>query len=256
MAGGPRTSSRLDWKKWGEIDPLFGVASWPGKRRGSSVPWTDDEFYRLGLEDWQDFQALWDRYGRRRGVCAEIGCGAGRITRHLAESFEAVEAIDVSEGMIGYAKERIPNSSVAFHVTDGLVLPLADASVDAVFSTHVFQHLDSYEQAASYFAEFARVMSTGATLMVHLPIHDWPLLPKALNRLYGLRRVAGDARAIIFRRLLEMNRVAPSIRGLSYPIGFVFETLARLGFESVELTVISVRSNGGLHPFVMARKPS
>lgn len=255
-AAGARTSSRLDWKKWGEIDPLFGVASWPGKRRGSSVPWTDEEFYQLGRDDWQDFLLLWDRYGVRRGVCAEIGCGAGRITRHLAESFEVVEAIDVSEGMITYAKERMSEPSVTFHLTDGLVLPLADASVDAVFSTHVFQHLDSKEQAASYFAEFARVMRPGATLMVHLPIHDWPLLPKALDRLYDLRRMAGDIRAFFAHRLVEGNRVTPAIRGLSFPVDFVFGTLGQLGFDSIEITLMAVRSNGGLHPFVLARKPS
>ena len=252
----PRTSSRLDWRKWGEIDPLFGVASWPGKRRGESAPWTDEEFYQLGLDDWQDFLALWERFGVRRQVCAEIGCGAGRITRHLAESFHAVEAIDLSEGMIRYARERIVNPSVTFHVTDGLVLPLADASVDAVFSTHVFQHLDSHAQAAAYFGEFARVMNGGATLMIHLPIHDWPLLRRTMGRLYEARRLAGDARAFLAHRLVERGRVAPAIRGLSFPVDFVFETLRGLGFESIEITVMAVRSNGTLHPFVLARTPS
>jgi SAM-dependent methyltransferase len=252
---GRRTSSRADWRKWGEIDPLFGVASWPGKRVGDSIPWTDDEFYGLGLQDWEDFAALWERFGLRRGRCAEIGCGAGRITRHLAETFEAVEAIDVSEGMIRYARERIVNPAVRFHVTDGLGLPLPDASVDAVFSTHVFQHLDSYPQAASYFAEMARVMRTGATLMIHVPVHDWPVLPRTMERLYKLRRLAGDVRAFLAHRLVEQNRVAPAIRGLSFPVDFVFGTLRELGLAPIEITVMAVRSNGALHPFVLARKP-
>lgn len=110
MTAGGRSSSRLEWRKWGEIDPLFGVASWVGKGRNDAMPWTDKEFYRLGGDDWQDFLGLWQRYGLRPGACAEIGCGAGRITRHLAETFERVEAFDVSDGMVRYAKERIESA--------------------------------------------------------------------------------------------------------------------------------------------------
>jgi len=30
--------SNLEWKEWGRNDPLFGVASWPGKQKGGSAP--------------------------------------------------------------------------------------------------------------------------------------------------------------------------------------------------------------------------
>lgn len=145
---------------------------------------------------------------------------------------------------------------MSFHVTDGLALALPDRSVDAVFSTHVFQHLDSHADAAAYFAEMARVMTAGATLMIHLPVHDWPLLRKSLGRLYQARRLAGGARAFLAHKLIEKGRVAPAIRGLSFSVDFVYGTLGRLGFESIEITVMAVRSNGGRHPFVLARRPS
>lgn len=251
---GTGASAVADWKKWGEVDPLFGVASWAGKGRQDATPWTDDEFYALGRQDWLDFWGLWQRYGVRPGVCAEIGSGAGRITGAMAETFARVEAVDVSQGMIDYARERVQSDRVVFHLNDGATLPLADATVDAVFSTHVFQHLDSRAQAAGYFAEIARVMSDGATLMVHLPVYDWPLLPKLLDRAYEARRVLGDLRARIARPLLERGRLRPQIRGLAFPVEFVFDALSELGLVDIEVTIMKVASNGGLHPFVLARR--
>jgi SAM-dependent methyltransferase len=256
LGGGPRrrASSSLDWKKWGEVDPLFGVASWAGRRRGDDLPWTDEEFYGLGREDWEDFRSVWGRYGMSPGACVEIGCGAGRITAHLAETFERVDAVDISQGMIDYARGRVTSPSVTLHLVSGVELPLGTGTADAVFSTHVFQHLDSHAQAATYFAEIARVMKDGATMMIHLPVHDWPLLPKVMDLVYGARRLAGDVRAFVTHGLVERNRLSPAIRGLSFPVGFVFGTLHGLGMESIEITIMTVRSNGSLHPFVLARK--
>jgi hypothetical protein len=98
-------------------------------------------------------------------------------------------------------------------------------------------------------------MRPGGTLMIHLPVHDWPLLPKALDAAYGARRRAGDVRAFLAHELVKRNRLSPAIRGLSFPVGFVFETLGGLGLESIEVTTMAVRSNGGLHSFVLARRP-
>src|SRR5437868_3435384 len=47
---------------------------------------------------------------RRRGTALEIGCGVGRVARHLAEAFDHVAAIDLSQGMIDEAKRRTSSS--------------------------------------------------------------------------------------------------------------------------------------------------
>src|SRR5258708_2555315 len=92
--------SNTEWKQWGKDDPLWGVASWDGKQKGGASPWTDEEFYALGESDWQDFLRHWRQYGIDTRSCLEIGCGAGRITRQLAKSFDRVYGVDVSEDMI------------------------------------------------------------------------------------------------------------------------------------------------------------
>jgi len=150
--------SNTEWKQWGKQDPLFGVASWANKEKGSVSAWTDEEFYALGESDWRDFYRIWQQYGVSRETCLEVGCGAGRITRQLVNSFDHVQAVDVSEDMIKYARERIGAKNLQFFVVDGIHLPQPDGSVRAIFSTHVLQHLDNVNIGLSYFHEFFRVL--------------------------------------------------------------------------------------------------
>lgn len=249
-------SSNKEWKKWGEIDPLFGVASWQNKERDSSNPWTDKEFYQLGKLDWQDFSRHWEMFGVNRESCLEIGCGAGRITMQLGLYFNQVHAIDVSEKMIEYAKKQITSSSVAFHLSNGRDIPLANQSVSSVFSTHVFQHFDSLSVADRYFAEIARTIKTNGTLMIHLPIYRWPSKLGIFRMIYATQKIIGDMRARGKRLLMQYGIVKPLMRGLGYPIEYFYEVLPKHGFDNVEIAVFVTKSNNDPHSFVFARKKS
>src|SRR3954468_14981274 len=82
-------------------DVLFHVCSWPEKRGR----WTEEEFYASGRSDWEDFRSHWEHYqGALTGSCLEIGCGVGRLTRVLAEQFDSVHSLDVSDEMIAQAR--------------------------------------------------------------------------------------------------------------------------------------------------------
>jgi 2-polyprenyl-3-methyl-5-hydroxy-6-metoxy-1,4-benzoquinol methylase len=121
--------SNQELKQWGKVDPLFAVASWKNRGKDGSNPWTEDEFYALGKSDWEDFLAQWRQYGCDPKHCIEIGCGAGRLTRCIAETFDQVTALDVSEEQINYARSRINHPNVSFCVTDGVEFPsLAEAA--------------------------------------------------------------------------------------------------------------------------------
>lgn len=246
--------SNKEWKKWGESDPLFGVASWQNKNKEGASPWTDEEFYKLGESDWQDFRKHWEAYGLRTKSCLEIGCGAGRITKQLASYFEEVHALDVSNKMIEYAKTHIKSSSVNFHLSNGLIIPLEDRSVYSVFSAHVFQHLDSLSIAEAYFAEISRVLISNGTLMIHLPIYKWPSMHRAFDQIYAIRKQISDIKAHIKRKLMDYGRGKPIMRDLWYPIDFFYEKLPKLGFNDIELSIFATKSNNGLHAFIFARK--
>lgn len=245
--------SNAEWIRWGEVDPFWGVSSWEGKQAGSSQAWTEDEFYELGRRDWADFHKRWERFGLRHGTALEIGAGTGRITRAMAADFDEVHAVDVAPGMLAHAKRAVDDLPVTLHQVDGLTLPLPDSSIDAVFSTHVFQHLDSIADADANWAEIARVLRPGGTLMVHLPVHFWPAGMTSLQKLYEARRRIGDFRARLHRRRMDSGG-EPIMRGLYYEWDTLDATLTGLGFTEVELTIMRVSINNSQHACVLARK--
>jgi ubiquinone/menaquinone biosynthesis C-methylase UbiE len=246
--------SNIEWKKWGEIDPLFGVATWNGKSKDGPSPWQDDEFYALGKSDWQDFKGHWDQYGLNPRTCLEIGCGAGRITKHLALDFESVKALDVSEAMIQYARNRVPNLNVEFLLADGIHLPNLDRSVDAVFSAHVFQHFDCLADASSYFGEIYRILTKNGSFMIHLPIYRWPGHTRLYRTIHNVTRAIDDFRAQYSRFLIKRGKWRPLMRWFPYELDWVYRTLDGVGFSEIEVRIIRARSNNGQHPFVLARK--
>lgn len=247
-------ASNKEWKKWGEIDPLFGVASWENRGKDGSNAWTDKDFYQLGESDWKDFSRHWEMYGVNRESCLEIGCGAGRITMQLASYFNSVHAIDVSEKMIEYSKKHISNSSVNFYISNGIDIPLPDQSTFSVFSTHVFQHFHSLQVADGYFSEISRVMKPAGTLMIHLPIYKYPSKQRIFKMIYAMRNTILDIQAKYQRILMQYGMVKPIMRGLMYPMEYFYEALPKYNFKDIELAVFVTKCNNDPHPFIFARK--
>jgi len=248
-----KLKSNAEWELWGKDDPLWGVASWANKQKDAAMPWTEDEFYALGKSDWQDFLSHWQQYGLDKRSCLEIGCGAGRLTKQLAMSFDRVCAVDVSEHMISRARQAVDGTNVEFSVIDGLHLPQTDCSINAIFSAHVLQHLDSVEVGFSYFREFFRVLNVGGTIMIHFPLYQFPsdsgLLGTLMTSQYAVYRALSNVRANLNRRM----RVK-TMRGTPYPIQPLSLFLSSLGFENIEFRIFSLKSNGEPHPFVFATK--
>ena len=240
--------SNAEWEQWGEVDPLWAVASWADKEAGSDAAWTEEEFYALGRQDWADFLAHWKRYGVTPGSCVEIGCGAGRLTAAMAEFFAHVHGVDVAERML----DRVPPlPNVTLHKTDGLTLPLDDESVDAAFSTHVFQHFDSIEESQRNWREIERVLRPGGTLMVHLPVYIAPRgLGKTVDRLSAIKQGVRDVKAQVRRTLGR-----PVMRWRNYGWDALAPSLGTVGLVDVELAIFPTSSNDDNHPFVFARRP-
>jgi ubiquinone/menaquinone biosynthesis C-methylase UbiE len=185
-------------------------------------------------------------------MCVEIGCGAGRITRQLGKDFKSVCALDVSESMMLKARGACENN-VSFCLVEGVKIPLDDDSATAVFSTHVLQHLDSVELGYQYFSEAYRVLRPGATLMIHLPLYQWPndtgRMGTVWRSLYKWFRRVDD-----FRADFNRGRGVPIMRGTPYPIMPLTSTLIAIGFHDVQIRIYPTSANEHMHPFVFARK--
>jgi ubiquinone/menaquinone biosynthesis C-methylase UbiE len=245
--------TNTEWREWGKQDPLFGVASWTGRQKGGERPWTDAEFYALG-SDWLDFIERWERYRPLQvGTILEIGCGAGRITKRLADDFHHVLACDVSEGMLAYARERVTAPNIQWHLSEGTRLPADDNSVDAVFSCHVLQHFEHSAAQLECFREIYRVLKPGGTFMVHMPLHTFPLEGK-FSKLARAGYQLNIALAILKSRIKRaVGRMF--MRGISHETAALFAALQQIGFSQVEFVTFPVRTNNHLHPCVLGTKP-
>lgn len=246
--------SNIEWKKWGEIDPLYGVATWKGKSKNSPQPWQNEEFYALGKSDWQDFKKIWEQYGVKTGTCLEIGCGVGKITKQLSVDFDIVKAFDVSEGMINYAKKYILDSNVEFLLSDGIHLATPDDSIDAVFSAHVFQHFNDLEDALKNFHEIYRILGNKGSLMIHLPIYRWPNHRGIHLVISNFLKRIDDFKANFWRFLIRRGHWHFLMRVLFYEVDWLYNTLDQIGFEDIEIRYVRVKSNNDPHPFIFARK--
>lgn len=248
-------SANVEWRRWGEIDPLYGVCSWPGRRRTDANPWTDEEFYALGAADWQDYLRQWEQYGVSRESCLEIGCGAGRMTRAMADYFQVVHAVDVSPEMIAYARSRIDHNSVIFYISDGTTIPLSDESVTAVFSTLVFRHFDRKTDALKYFHEIYRVLRLKGSVLIELPTYQWPNSEQIFSLIYSMRKTIGNLRATVRRKFIRNGKGNPFMRALIYEVSWLQNTLTTIGFSDIEIRTFPLRSLPMTwHTAVFARK--
>lgn len=122
-----------------------------------------EQFWTAGETD---LERMLDAVGARldpRDTVLDVGCGVGRLTRAIASRTAHVHGIDVSAEMLARARVNlgaVPN--VTLHQGDGTGLgPLADASVDAVVSLVVFQHIPDPAITLGYVREIGRVLKPG-----------------------------------------------------------------------------------------------
>lgn len=94
----------------------------------------------------------------------EIGCGAGRMTRHLARIFGHVHAVDVSGEMIAQARARLTDvANVSLYHTDGIsISEIGDVELDFALSYIVFQHIPDIEVIRGYIRQVAEKLRPGA----------------------------------------------------------------------------------------------
>lgn len=251
--------SNIEWRKWGKSDPLYGVASLTDRNKKGAHPWTDEEFYAYGAEVWAEYKPEWESYGVNRKSCVEIGCGAGRFTKQLSTYFDHVDAVDVSDDMIEYAKRNIDSEKVFFHVTDGSILPVPDSSVTAGFSSDVFQHFSKPAFAEVYFRELYRVLQPGGSIMIHLPVFSWP---GAMNRvfvaLYRLWSYLDAAQAEARRLFISAEIGRPFMFGIKFETQWLYQFLRMVGFQDIQIRYFensAGKQGTSFRPYVFARKP-
>ena len=89
----------------------------------------------------------------------DIGCGEGRLSRHLKQLGHVVVGVDASPSLVAAARELDPSMDI--RLADAAVLPLDDASADLVVAFMSLQDVDAMPAAIR---EIARILQPGGRL--------------------------------------------------------------------------------------------
>jgi SAM-dependent methyltransferase len=153
---------RQDWDERARENARFYVNT-------ERTDWSDEEFFESGRRTVRE-EILTDMINICQGKdpkqmkVIEIGCGAGRVTRALAEIFGEVHAVDVSGEMVELARQALrgmPHAHV--YQNNGMDLSVIPAGeYDFAFSSIVFQHIPSREIIECYVRDVHRLLRQGA----------------------------------------------------------------------------------------------
>lgn len=153
----------MDWERRARENPLHYIADY-------RETWEDEEeFFSTGRDDVEKVMTHCGWTGTGEKSLLEIGCGVGRMTRHLAERFASVTAIDISATMIREAQRLNSQlTNVTFSPANGVDLKAFDRDAfDYVMSYIVFQHLPSDRIIVGYITEALRVVKPAGSFWFH-----------------------------------------------------------------------------------------
>jgi 2-polyprenyl-3-methyl-5-hydroxy-6-metoxy-1,4-benzoquinol methylase len=255
-------ASRHDraWEDWGSVDPLYAILTDPKYRHGGG---DRAEFLATGAEFAASVvgqcDALSLAQSRRRAL--DFGCGVGRVTAPLSETFAEVVGLDISESMVSTARRLHadrPNCTFEVQRTSDL-RQYADGTFDFVLCVLVLQHMSSREAILGYLAEFSRVLRPGGALVVQLPsVVPAPPAPDGWRTRAGRRsraatflRRLGVSPQVLYRRLDWV----PEMTMTAVPDAMTRSTLAAGGTPVVFTTPPDIDRGGTESCIYFATRP-
>ncbi|MFI2037785.1 class I SAM-dependent methyltransferase [Streptomyces bottropensis] len=111
---------------------------------------------------------------RGGGRVADLGCGPGHVTAHLAESGLEAFGVDASPAMVELARQAHPG--VRFEVGSMAALDIPDGALGGVLSRWSVIHTPPHEVPV-LLAEFHRVLAPGGHLLIGFSASEGPSHP-------------------------------------------------------------------------------
>jgi 2-polyprenyl-3-methyl-5-hydroxy-6-metoxy-1,4-benzoquinol methylase len=202
-------SKRLQatWDRWAKTDPLFAILSDPNKLGGK---WDIKEFmaHTPELDSALEVAEKYGLFGGR-AQALDFGCGVGRITQALADHFDKVVGIDISEAMIAQANTLNRHGDRVRYVS-GALGQFPDGTFDFAWTIYVIQHIPKSMQG-NILRELVRVLKPDGLLMCQIAAPPQGLAklrtqfgPRWLKELRFKRRYGSAP-------LIEMNPMHESV---------------------------------------------
>jgi SAM-dependent methyltransferase len=180
--------------------------------------------------------------GRRT---VDIGCGEGRLTRHLKELGHRIIGVDASPAMVAAACEFDP--SMEIRLADAAALPLDDASADLVVA---FMSLHDIDEMGLAVREIARILEPGGKLCFAI-VHP-------INSAGHFERESADAPFVIegdylrpfrYSETVERDDLTMTFHSQHRPFHAYFSALEEAGF-----LVEALRETGIPEPAIVSEE--
>jgi ubiquinone/menaquinone biosynthesis C-methylase UbiE len=232
-----RSGDSAQWRRFGEVDPYYGVLSSDSYRRENLTDRALEEFFASGEEyvEW-----LFEQLGEPKPrTSLDFGCGVGRVLVALAGRCEEVTGVDVSPAMLAECrsvceKRNVRNVRLTEH--------LPDERFDLVHSTIVLQHLHPVE-GYRLIGELARRVAVGGVGALHVALRPSTARARAFFWATAQIPFAANAWNLVRRRPWSY----PHMRMTSYRLDRVLGELASQGIFEVRTVYQPAAAPMGFH---------
>lgn len=127
------------------------------------------EYSKFGLEEYE--KNAFSFIIKKKDTVLDLGCGAGREAKPVADMCSKVYAVDLVKGMLRTAKSIVNANNVYYICAEALFLPIRSNTIDVVLMTKQFlNHITVSERRKMTMKEVYRVMKPGGK--VFLTIHN------------------------------------------------------------------------------------
>ena len=176
-----------DWETFARLDAKWAILTRSEKKFNQ---WNDEDFFATGTQEIQEFLNQSKNLGIELvfSEALDFGCGMGRLTRGLAQHFDKVCGIDISQEMVSLARDiHKDNNRIEFiHNPQTDLSCLENNRFDLVYSMITLQHVPDRKTIRNYLLEFIRILKPGGLLYFQLPtVRDYRQLHSTLLRLRG-----------------------------------------------------------------------
>jgi SAM-dependent methyltransferase len=168
---------------------------------------------------------------RAMGKALDVGCGTGNLAVELASNpgFISIEAFDLSQAYIAYAKARGADPRINFQAADACAIPFPDSNFDLKLSLLVLAFIPEPQRAVR---EMVRVTRPGGTVAACM----WDLRGGLV-----FDRMFWDTAAILDPKAMYLRGKA-----MSRPItrqGGIADELKTAGLQNVQETALTIAMN-------------